>query len=79
MIMNRNCGRTEFRLRALVCVFCCSSLLAFAVIFAIGSGACESPTLRESTVPHKLAPWVIEHMLRVRRQKFLSCSLTRRT
>ena len=61
MIMNRNCGRTEFRLRALVCVLLFITA-GVAVIFATGIGERESRNaFGIVNGSSKIAPWVIEH------------------
>lgn len=61
MIMNRNCSRTEFRLRALLCVLLFITA-GVAVIFATGSGKRESRNaFGIVNGSSKIAPWVIEH------------------
>ena len=61
MIMNRNCSRTEFRIRALLCVLLFITA-GVAVIFATGSGELESRNaFGIANGSSKIAPWVIEH------------------
>lgn len=59
--MNRNCGRTEFRMRALLCVLLFITA-GVAVIFATGIGERESRNaFGIVNGSSKIAPWVIEH------------------
>src|SRR6476469_321475 len=61
MIMNRNCNRTEFRIRALLCVLLFITA-GVAVIFATGIGERESRNaFGIVNGSSKIAPWVIEH------------------
>lgn len=61
MIMNRNCGRTEFRMRALVCVLLFITA-GVEVIFATGIGEREfRNAFGIVNGSSKIAPWVIEH------------------
>ena len=59
--MNRNCNRTEFRIRALLCVLLFITA-GVAVIFATGIGERESRNaFGIVNGSSKIAPWVIEH------------------
>jgi hypothetical protein len=61
MIMNRNCNRTEFRIRALLCVLLFITA-GVAVIFATSIGERESRNaFGIVNGSSKIAPWVIEH------------------
>jgi serine protease AprX len=61
MIMNRNCSRTEFRIRALLCVLLFITA-GVAVIFATGIGQREPRNaFGIANGSSKIAPWVIEH------------------
>ena len=61
MIMNRSCSRTEFRMRALLCVLLFIAA-GVVVIFATGIGERESRNaFGIVNGSSKIAPWVIEH------------------
>ena len=69
--MNRNCSRTQFRLRALLCV----SLLITAgitVISATGIGQHESRNASGiASQSNKIAPWVFQHTAYGQRAEFI--------
>jgi len=69
--MNRNCSRTQFRLRALLCV----SLLITAgitVISATGIGQRESRNaFGIASQSNKIAPWVFQHTAYGQRAEFI--------
>src|SRR4029078_1621890 len=69
--MNRNCSRTQFRLRALLCV----SLLITAgitVISATGIGQRESRNASGiASQSNKIVPWVFQHTAYGQRAEFI--------
>ncbi len=70
--MNRNCNRTEFRLRALLCVLLFITA-GVEVIFATGIGEREfRNAFGIVNGSSKIAPWVIEHTANGQKAEFFA-------
>jgi Subtilisin-like serine proteases len=73
MIMNRNCSRTQFRLRALLCFFLFIAA-GISVMYATGVGEREHSARSDWHVASqstKIAPWVFEHTANGQRAEFI--------
>jgi subtilisin family serine protease len=73
MIMNRNCSRTQFRLRALLCFFLFIAA-GISVMYATGVGEREHFARSDWHVASqstKIAPWVFEHTANGQRAEFI--------